>query len=316
MKIVVLDTCTVTNGDISLKEIEEVGYTEYYDLLDKEQIIEAAKDADAIICNKAEITEDIMDACSKLKYVGVFATGYNNIDLKAAAKKGIAVANVPGYSTDSVAMLTFAMILEFATSFSRYNESVKKGEWVRSLQFSYFSFPVSELAGKTLGIFGYGNIGKQVGRIGNAFGMNVIAYNRSKKETDHVRFVSKEELFSQSDYLSMHCPLTQETARIININTLSEMKKTAYLINTSRGGVIVEEDLAYALNNDLIAGAGIDVLQSEPMIENHPYLNAKNCLITPHIGWAAIEARVRLITLVAGNIRSFFEGKPINIVNP
>ncbi|SHJ00583.1 D-2-hydroxyacid dehydrogenase [Parasporobacterium paucivorans] len=315
MKIVILDTCTITNGDVSLQEIETAGQTSYYDILSKEEIINVSKEADAIICNKANIDEEIMSRCLNLKYVGVFATGYNNIDLLAASRHGISVANVPGYSTDSVAMLAFAMILEFATSFSRYNESVHNGDWVRSRQFSYFSYPISELAGKTLGIYGFGNIGRKMAEIGRAFGMNIIAYSKSRKTSDFVRFVSEEEIFSLPDYLSLHCPLTSETANLVNANTLSQMKSSAFLINTCRGGVITEEDLVNALNNGIIAGAGIDVLETEPMKENHPYLAAKNCLITPHIGWAAIESRERLIALVAENVKSFFAGNPINIVN-
>lgn len=315
MKITVLDTCTITNGDVSLKEIEAIGETAYFDMLEKQEIINVAKDSDAIICNKAEIDEEIIRACKNLKYIGLFATGYNNIDLDAASRHGVSVANVPGYSTESVAMLTFAMILEFATSFSKYNESVHNGDWVRSKQFSYFSFPISELAGKTLGIYGFGNIGKKVAEIGKAFGMRVIAYSKSTKTSGYVEFVSREEIFKNSDYLSLHCPLNNETRGIVNSKTLSSMKNTAYIINTCRGGVIVEEDLVQALNSGVIAGAGIDVLAVEPMKENHSYLKAKNCLITPHVGWAAIETRKRLITLVAENVKEYFEGRPINIVN-
>jgi len=311
----VLDTCTITNGDVSLKEIETVGETVYFDMLSKEEIIKVSKDSDAIICNKAEIDEEIMSACKNLKFIGLFATGYNNIDLEAATRHGISVANVPGYSTDSVAMLTFAIILEFSTSFTKYNESVHTGDWMRSKQFSYFNFPISELAGKTLGIYGFGNIGKKVAEIGKAFGMRVIAYSKSKKKSDFVEFVSQDDLFFSSDYLSLHCPLNNETKGIINSRNLSLMKNTAYLINTCRGAVIVEEDLVDALNNGIIAGAGIDVLAVEPMKENHPYMEAKNCLITPHVGWAAIEARKRLVSLVAKNVFEFFEGRPLNIVN-
>lgn len=315
MKITVLDTCTITNGDVSLNEIETVGETVYFDMLSKEEIIKVAKDSDAIICNKAEIDDEIMSACKNLKYIGLFATGYNNIDLEAAKKHGISVANVPGYSTDSVAMLTFAMILEFATSFSKYNESVHAGDWMRSKQFSYFSFPINELAGKTLGIYGFGNIGKKVAEIGNAFGMKVIAYSKSKKSSDFVEFVNQEEIFKLPDYLSFHCPLNNETKGVVNSNNLLLMKSTAFLINTCRGAVIVEEELVEALNGKIIAGAGIDVLAIEPMKENHPYLKARNCIITPHVGWAAIETRKRLVTLVAKNVKEFFQGNPLNIVN-
>ena len=316
MKIVILDTCTISNGDVSLNKLEALGGDIlYYDVLGKKEIIKAAKEADAIICNDSNIDEEIMSACPNLKYVGVCSTGYNNIDLDAATKHGILVANVPGYSTNSVATLAFAMILEFATSLSLYNASVHAGEWVKSSQFSYFCYPITELSGKTLGIYGFGNIGSKVAEIGKALGMNIIAYTKSKKTSEYVRFISQEELFVNSDFLSLHCSLNKDTVGIVNSETLSLMKKSAFLINTSRGDVIVEEDLVDALNNDVIAGAGIDVLRIEPMQENHPYLKAKNCLITPHIGWASVETRERLIGLVAQNIRAFFAGNPINIVN-
>lgn len=316
MKTVILDKCTiVTDNDISFEPIYKVSDVEEYDLLTEDEIIDAAQDADAIICNKAEITGRIFDRCKKLKYVGLFATGYNNIDLDAADKHHVYVANVPGYSTESVAQHTFGLILALASSICMYDSSVKSGEWCRSAAFSYLTYPITEVCGKTLGIFGFGSIGKAVAGIGEAFGMNVIVHTRTESPDCKYAFVSKEELFSKSDFLTFHCPLNSDTFGIVNKSTLSLMKPTAYLINTSRGGVVVENDLRDALNGGVIAGAGIDVVSVEPMKEDNPLRTAKNTIITPHVAWASGEARVRLITKVAENLAAFKNGKPINIVN-
>lgn len=308
MKITVLDKCTVTNGDVSLSPLEALGEIRYFDTVAPRDIPSVIGDSDAVICNKAKITAEIMDACENLKYIGLFATGYNNIDIRAAAERGIAVCNVPGYSTDSVAQLTFAFILRFATSIDKYSASVANGDWANSKTFSYLSFPISELAGKTLGIFGLGDIGRAVARIGQAFGMNVIATSRRKMIVQGVEFVTMEELFKRSDYLTFHCPLTEQTRGLVNRDTLALMKPSAVLINTSRGGVVEEEALRDALNSGAIRGAGIDVLDTEPMTPGHPYLDAKNICITPHVAWGSLEARVRLIDVVAENIRTFSEG--------
>lgn len=313
MKIVVLDRCTVTNGDVDLSLIETVGEVEYYDILTKHEIISVLADADAVICNKAVIDREIMEKTS-IKYVGLFATGYNNIDTAAARELGVVVCNVPGYSTDSVAQLTFSLLLMLAGSTASYTASVAAGDWVKSKQFSYFSYPITEIAGKTLGIYGLGTIGIAAAKIGLAFNMKVIAYTRTPKNIEGVEEVSREELFKQSDFLSIHCPLNPETALIVNKDTLSLMKPTAYLINTSRGGTINEQDLTDALNSGKIAGAGLDVMTVEPMKEDCPLRNAKNCLITPHIAWASLEARTRLIGKVTENIAMFQKGTPINTV--
>lgn len=314
MKITVLDTNTITKGDVSLQPLMQFGETEFYDMLTEDEIIEAAKDSDIIICNKAKITEKIMSSCKKLKFVTLFATGYNNIDLVAAKKHGVTVSNAPGYSTDSVAQHTFSFILELSLNLSKYNTSVKNGDWVRSKKFSYFSFPLTELTGKTLGIIGLGTIGQAVAKIAHAFSMRVIAYSRTEKQIDGIEFLPLEEVFKQSDFLTLHCPLTEATSGIINKNTLELMKPSAFIVNTSRGGVIVEEDLVEALKNGTISGAAVDVLDIEPMYENHPYLDAPNMIITPHIAWATIEARTRLIDLVASNLSAFISGKPQNVV--
>ena len=315
MKITVLDTCTVTNGDVSLDELKTLGDVRFFDVVEPKDIADTIGDSDAVICNKAKITDEIMEKCENLRYVGIFATGYNNIDTTAASRRGIAVCNVPGYSTDSVAQQVFAMILHFATSADLYSASVLRGDWVKSKTFSYFAYPLTELAGKTLGIFGFGTIGKQVAAIGMAFGMKILAVSHHATSYTNVEFVDKDELFARADYLTLHCPLTDETRGVVNERTLSLMKPTAILINTARGGCVEENALVHALNSGKIAGAGIDVLDSEPMTDGHPYLSAKNIFITPHVAWGSYEARVRLISLVAENVRAFMRGKPINKVN-
>ena len=269
----------------------------------------------AFIVNKARITDEIMEKCKNLRFIGLFATGYNNIDIEAAAKRGICVCNVPGYSTHSVAQHTFALMLHFASRADDYAASVAKGDWANAKTFSYLSFPTSELHGKTLSIFGFGTIGKAVASIAKAFGMRVIASVRRPQSFEGVEFVDTDTLFREADYLSLHCPLTEETRHFVNRETLRKMKPNAVIINTARGGVIEEEALTEALNSGMIRGAGIDVLDTEPMRPNHPYLTARNCYITPHVAWASIEARTRLIDLVAENLKAFQSGHPIHKVN-
>ena len=316
MNIAILDRCTVTNGDISFAPIEVTGKVRYFDLLPPADVPAAIGDSDAVIVNKAKITAEVMDACPNLKFVGLFATGYNNIDVAAADARGIVVCNVPGYSTDSVAQHTFALMLHFASHADDYADSVAAGDWVRSKALSYFKYPVYELAGKTLGIFGYGTIGRAVAKIALAFGMTVIATSRSHTSgcEGEVTFVDADTLFAKSDYISLHCPLTPETEQAVNARTLSLMKPTAVLINTARGGVTDEVAVADALNAGRLRGAGIDVLCEEPMREDHPYLTAKNCYVTPHVAWGSLEARERLIDLVAQNLRAFANGQPQNCV--
>lgn len=316
LKIAVLDRCTVTNGDISFAPMEAVGEVFYYDVLPPADIPAAIGACDAVVVNKARITAEIMDACPNLKFIGLFATGYNNIDTVAAAARGIVVCNVPGYSTQSVAQHTFALMLHFASRVDEYAASVARGDWANASTFSYLSFPSHELYGRTLAIYGYGNIGRKVAQIGRAFGMKVIATVRTPRPAeDGVEFVDVNELFARADYLSLHCPLTDQTRHLVNAQTLSLMKPTAYIINTARGGVIEEEALCDALNSGRLAGAGIDVLDIEPMRPGHPYLTAKNCYITPHVAWGTLDARSRLITMVADNLKAFENGKPINKVN-
>lgn len=315
MKIAVLDRCTITTGDVSLSPIEALGNVRFSDTLPQNEIASFIADSEAVICNKANITEEIMDACPNLRYIGLFATGYNNIDIDAATKRGIVVCNVPGYSTHSVVQHVFALILHFACRADDYAASVARGDWADCDTFSYLAYPTYELAGKTLGIFGFGTIGRAVASVASAFGMRIIAVSHHPLEYDGVEFTDTDTLFARSDYLSFHCPLTAETRGIANTRTLALMKPSAVLINTARGGVVDENALAEALNQGRLRGAGIDVLDTEPMRKSHPYLTAKNCYITPHVAWAAYESRVRLIDMVAENLKAYQAGKPIHTVN-
>jgi glycerate dehydrogenase len=254
-------------------------------------------------------------AGSKVKMIAEAATGYNNIDTAYAAQKGIVVCNVPGYSTDSVTQLTISFLLELACSTSKYAASVAAGEWKRSSQFSYFSYPITEVAGKTFGIYGLGTIGLSVARVVQALGMRVIAYSRTPKSIDGIEMVDSETLFRESDFLSFHCPLNDATRKVVNKSTLAMMKPTAYLINTARGGVVDENELAQALKDRVIAGAAIDVLTLEPMADDCVLWGLDNCIITPHMAWASLDARTRVVRRVAENIQAFCDGAPINVVN-
>ncbi|MBO7310080.1 MAG: D-2-hydroxyacid dehydrogenase, partial [Clostridia bacterium] len=238
-----------------------------------------------------------------------------NIDIEYAKQKGIVVCNVPGYSTDSVTQVTFSFILELASSTSKYVSSVANGDWKRASQFSYFNYPINEIRGKTLGIYGLGTIGMSVARIAQEFGMRVISYTRTPKQVSGVDIVTEKQLFEQSDFITFHCPLTESTAKIVNEHTLSLMKPTSFIINTARGGIVDEQALAEALMSKKIAGAALDVLTHEPMAADCPLFGVENCIITPHIAWASIESRTRLIDKVAQNLRAFCDGEPINIVN-
>lgn len=317
MKIVILDSETVARGgDVSLEGIISLGETTVYGYTPNDEVADRIGDADAVICNKCLITENVFERCPNLKYVGLFATGYNNVDLNAAKKHGAVVCNVPAYSTDSVAQHTFALILNHFNKIREYADTVDNGDWVNYKLFTYFYIPTYELTGMTIGIIGYGDIGRRVAEIAKAFGMNVLAYTRSfQKVKAPARAVSLDELLECSDVVTMHCPLNEGTREMINRKTLAKMKSTAYFVNTARGGVMNEQDLADALNNGVIAGAGIDVLTVEPMEENCPLRNAKNCTITPHIAWAPRQTRERLLETVSENLRKWTEGVPQNVVN-
>lgn len=315
MKIVILEAATVSKNDVSFEEIYRLGEVREYPLTPVDKIVEYVGDAEAVLCNKMPFTAEVLEACPNLKYIGLCATGYNNIDVAAATRLGITVCNAPAYSNAAVAQQVFSFILRYTNRTSAYNRFVHNGGWIRSETFSAFEYPITELAGKTLGIIGYGRIGRQVAKIAHAFDMNVIVNTRTAKQDSSVKFVGLKELLSKSDIITLHCPLTDETNGLIDLDALKLCKPSAIIINTSRGAVINEADLAYALENDIIAGAGLDVLCEEPMSADNPLLNAKNCIITPHIAWAPIDTRKRLITIVADNLSAFINGKPINTVN-
>ena len=316
MKIVVLDALAMNPGDLDWNMLKQMGETEIYDRSSVAETPARIADADIVLTNKALLTEEIIAGTDKLKYIGVMATGYNIVDINAARKRNIIVTNVPAYSTASVAQLVFSFILELANHTMLYAESVRKGDWAGSKDFSYQLKPTMELQNKTLGIVGLGQIGQAVARIALAFGMKVIASHKhpERDKMEGVRFVDEESCFAESDFISLHCPLNDHNKAFVNNKLLSKMKPTACLINTSRGGLINEQDLADALNSGIIAGAGLDVLSTEPPSSDNPLLQAKNCYITPHIAWASFEARTRLMKTLVGNIKAFMDGQPVNMV--
>lgn len=314
MKITVLDGHALNPGDVSWNFLKKYGEVTIYDRTPDDLIVERIGQSQMVFLNKVVITEKIFEQCPSLKYIGVLATGYNVVDVIAAKKHNVIVTNIPSYSTDAVAQHVFSFILHFTNQVALHNESVKKGEWVSCPDFCYWLSPLTELKGKTLGIFGYGSIGSKVAEIAKAFGLNVICHTRTQKQ-NMPPMVSFEQLLKESDFISLHAPLTEKTKDIINKESLSLMKKTAYLINTARGGFIVENDLKEALNNDKIAGYAADVVLTEPMDKTSPLLEAKNCIITPHIAWAPLETRQRLLRIAQENIEAFLSGKPINVVS-
>ena len=312
-KIVVLDGFILNPGDISWAEVESVADLKVYDRTDYDKVAEVAKDAWGILNSKVVIDRKLMESLPNLKYIGMLATGYNVVDIEAAKELGITVTNVRKYGPQSVAQLVMAFVLSFSFRVVEHNNQVHNGEWVKCKDYSFSSYPLMELQDKTMGIFGFGDIGNEVAKMALGMGMKVLIYSRSKKE-GFENASSIDELFERSDFLSLNAPLNKETENIVNINLLSKMKKTAFLINTSRGGVIVEKDLAYALNNDIIAGAGLDFLSKEPPSADNPLLTAKNCYITPHFAGNTLEARTRLMHKVYENIKAFLEGNPINVL--
>lgn len=317
MKIVVLDGYTLNPGDLSWDPIAKLGKLEIFDRTLPEDRLARMTDATAIFTNKVIIDQKIIDASPSLRYIGVLATGYNVVDLEAANQAGIMVTNIPAYSTDSVAQLVFAHLLNITNRVERHAREVRNGAWSKSIDFSFCLTPQTELAGKTLGIIGFGKIGQQVALLGKALGMKVVFQNRSVKKNlpDDYLQVSLEELLATSDVVSLNCPLTSENAGFINRQTLCMMKKSAILINTGRGPLINEADLAEALNSGTIAAAGLDVLAVEPPQADNPLLTAANCYITPHIAWASREARQRLMNIAAENFEAYLKNKPQNVVN-
>lgn len=320
MKIVNLDGFTTNPGDLSWDGIKKLGDYTVYDRTSPEQIIERAKGAEILIVNKTIVTRQILDELApELKYIGLQSTGYNVVDCEYAKQLGITVCNIPSYSTNAVAQLVFSFILQITNEVTIHSDAVKSGEWCACPDFCFWKKPLTELAEKTIGIIGFGAIGRKVAAIAEAFDMNVLAYSPSPKdkgELKTIKFVSLEEVLKNSDIVTCHCPLNIHTQGLINKENISKMKKTAIFINTSRGPVVDEQALADALNNGDILAAGLDVLKNEPANKDNPLLTAKNCYITPHIAWAAKETRARLLKILEENIIAYLEGHPQNVVNP
>ncbi len=317
MKIVNLDGYTTNPGDLSWEGIAQFGELTTYDRTPPEKVVERAKDAEILLINKTVINADMLMQMPKLRYVGLQSTGYNVIDGKAARELGITISNIPAYSTNAVAQLVFAFILQITNKVTLHSDAVHNNEWTNCPDFCFWKAPLTELAGKTIGIIGFGSIGLRVSEIAKAFGMSVMAYTphpKPEKFTD-IKFVSLDELLNNSDIITCHCPLTPETTGLINTENISKMKDGAILINTSRGPVIDDKAVAEALNSGKLTAAGIDVLTTEPPKADNPLLKAKNCFITPHIAWAGYETRARLISILEDNLRAFLEGHPQNVVN-
>jgi glycerate dehydrogenase len=315
MNIVVLDGFTLNPGDLSWDPIESLGNCKIYERTPFGDILPRAGGAEIILTNKVELTRPDIEALSRLKYIGVTATGTNIVDLNAARDRKIIVTNVPAYGTRSVAQATIALLLELTHHVGEHSQSVRESNWVRSPDWCYWNSPLIELDGLTIGIIGFGRIGRAVANLAIAFGMNVLAHTRSSAaNSSNISFVDLETLFRQSDVVTLHCPLTSQNSGLVNQEKLSWMKPTAFLLNTSRGPLVDESALAHALNTSQIAGAGLDVLSREPPSPDNPLLRAKNCIITPHFAWATRSARSRLMKIAVENVRAFIAGSPTNIV--
>ncbi len=316
MKIVILDGGTTNPGDVSWAPLEALGDLTVYEQTPPELVVPRSLEAEALIVNRPVLSREILSQLPKLRYVGMLATGYNGIDTAAAREMGIAVCNVPSYCAETVAQQALTLLLCLCGNAHRYSEAVRAGRWDEAVSMNYGPYALFELAGKTLGVVGYGSIGKRVANLGLALGMKVLLYSRTRKEApEGCRWADLETLFAESDAVSLHCPLTDGTRHLAGAKLLSRMKPTAFLINTSRGGVVDSAALAEALNAGRLAGAGLDVMEQEPPRPDDPLLTAKNCVITPHIAWASREARERLVAEVAGNLAAFQNGTPRNTVN-
>lgn len=320
MKIVNLDSYALNPGDLDWSPLKELGDCTFYDrtpVNDDNEILKRIGDAEIVLTNKTPLDEHVISTAPNLKYIGVTATGYNVIDTEAATKANIPVTNIPTYGTDAVAQFTFALLLEITSHVGLHNQLVHDGRWSSNPDFTFWVKPLMELQGKTLGLIGFGSIAKKVAEIGHAFSMNIIFYNhRPKKDLpNYVKQVDLEELYQQSDIISLHVPQTPETTEMIDQEAISQMKDGVILINTARGGLISEKDVADALNGGKIAAAGVDVVQKEPIPADSPLLSAKNCYITPHIAWAPRETRNRLLGIVVDNLQAFLNGEKLNVVN-
>lgn len=323
MKIVVLDGYTLNPGDITWEDLEKLGELKVYDRTSydcsgEELIIERVGDAEVVFTNKTPLSKNALKKMPNLKFIGVLATGFNIVDVDAAKELGIVVTNIPTYGTDAVSQMAIALLLEICHHVGEHSQSVKNGEWSNNIDWCYWNYPLIELAGKTIGIIGYGRIGQGTGMIAQALGMNVLAYDQYKNqslESNTMKYVELDELMAKSDVITLHCPLFESTKGIINKNTISKMKNGVKIINNSRGPLIVEEDLAEALNSGKVGAAAVDVVSTEPIKMDNPLLKAKNCIITPHISWAPKESRERLMNIAIENLNQFLEGNPINVVN-
>ena len=318
MKIVVLDGYVLNPGDLSWDGLSVLGDLTVYDRTSPDLVVERTKDAEIIFTNKTLLPAETISQLPKLRYIGVLATGYNVVDVSAAAAQGVTVTNIPAYSTASVAQMVFALLLELCSHVQLHSDAVHNGDWVNSKDFAFWKAPLIELSGKTMGIIGMGNIGMQVANIASAMGMKVVAVSRSRSKQPNIdgfEWVDMQDLFQMADVISIHAPLTPETQGLINKANIELMKPTAFIINTSRGPVVNEQDLADALNEGRITGAGLDVLSVEPPKVDNPLLTAKNCVITPHIAWATHAARTRLMNTVVKNLEAFINGTPVNVVS-
>jgi glycerate dehydrogenase len=317
MKIVVLDGYALNPGDLSWDDLRRCGEVEVHDRTREDQVLERAAGAGMLLTNKTPLSAATLRALPDLRYIGVLATGYNIVDTAAARQGGVTVTNIPTYGTSSVAQFAFALLLELCHHVGLHGEAVREGEWSRSADWSFWKTPLMELSGKTMGIVGFGRIGRQTGAIASAMGMRVIAHDAvqlNPPDYEGFRWASLDELAAESDVVSLHCPLFAENKGMINRERLGRMKKNALLLNTSRGPLVVDQDLADALNEGVIAGAGLDVLSAEPPLASNPLLSARNCIVTPHIAWATREARKRLLDLAVDNVRSFLAGQTQNTV--
>lgn len=317
MKIVVLDGYTENPGDLSWAPLEELGELTVYPRTGEDQIVQRIGDAEIVITNKTPITRSTLQACPWIRYIAVLATGYNVIDIAAARERGIPVSNVPTYGTAAVGQFAIAMLLEICHHVAHHSQSVHDGAWSRCQDWCYWDYPLIELDGKTMGIIGFGRIGQQTGKIAKAMGMRVLAYDAHPNDTGRAiaDYVPLEELLGQSDVIALHCPLFLETAGIINRDTIAAMKDGVIILNNSRGPLIVEQDLADALNSGKVYAAGLDVVATEPILADNPLLRAKNCIITPHISWAPRESRQRIMDCTVDNVRTFLEGDARNVIN-
>lgn len=318
MKIVILDGYTENPGDLSWGGFEELGRLTVYDRTeDHSMIVERMKDADAVCTNKTPISKETLKACPSLKYIGVLATGYNIVDVDAAREAGIIVTHIPAYGTDAVSQYAIALLLELCHHIGEHSRCVKRGDWTKNPDWCFWNYPLIELAGKTMGVVGFGRIGQRTAEIAQALGMKVLAYDIHRTEgveSKNCRYASLDELLSESDVISLHCPLFPNTEGMINKANIARMKDGVIIINNSRGALVIEEDLRDALNSGKVAGAALDVVSEEPIRMDNPLLSAKNCIITPHIAWAPRESRQRLMDIAVNNLKAYAAGQPVNVV--